>query len=103
MTNIDYKTSKDYKHLKELLEEGHHVVCFVTYDFNYLEKDSKDYTPLVTTDVCVARYYDKSKSYDFSVRGLGYGDYNPAFHKFTFEKLCESLKIEFIEPNMKED
>ena len=29
-----YKTSKDYKHLKELVETGLDVVCFVTWDFD---------------------------------------------------------------------
>ena len=29
-----YKTSKDYKRLKELVDNGYRVVCFTTYDWD---------------------------------------------------------------------
>lgn len=31
---MTYKVSKDYKRLKQLLDEGNKVVCFIDYGFN---------------------------------------------------------------------
>lgn len=85
-----YKTSKDYKHLKELLDNGYQVVCFCTYDVN------KGY---YVTDVCKATCYDGR--YQISARGIEYGAYWPKMHRYkSFEDMCENRNIEFIEPNV---
>ena len=56
---LNYITSKDYKHLKELLDSGIVVVGFTTYDFNRFGKDEPDYKPMIVTDVCLIRLIDK--------------------------------------------
>ena len=90
-----YNTSRDYKHLKELLDNGAVVVGFTTYDFDQFNKDP-NHIPIITTDVLCA--FKNQNIYMFSVRGQGYGDYDPAYHKFSFEAFCESLRLEYIEP-----
>lgn len=98
---LNYNTSKDYKHLKELLDAGIVVVGFTTYDWNERRKDDKDYTPMITTDVCIIRLLDKGnhyERYDCSVRGNGYGDYYVRDSKFSFEDYCDALQLQYIEP-----
>ena len=96
-----YKTSKDYKRLKELLDKGYEVVCFTTYDF--LQYDREPHEPLMTTDVCTAKLLDKGNKYErysVSCRGTGFIDYwlHGFEHGYTFEELLEKNNIEFIEP-----
>ena len=97
-----YKTSKDYKRLKELLDSGYEVVCFVTYDFNEHCKDSVGYFPLMTTDLCSAKVREKGnkfENYSLSVRGCSYIEYWSNFDTYvTFEKLLDMYNVEFIEP-----
>ena len=68
-----YKLSKDYTRLKELLDKGYQVVCIVDYDFNCWDRGKPDYKPMMTRDICVARYFDSDnenyKYYGFGVRG----------------------------------
>ena len=93
---VCYKTSRDYKRLRELLDNGYDVVCMTTY--NYF-RPSKDMEPYMVTDVCIARKI--RGCYDFSSRGQGYGEYDPNFHKFTFEDFCRKcLDLEYIEPKI---
>lgn len=95
--NIKYKTSRDYTHLRELLDKGIEVVCFTTYNFFNHEKDKE---PYMVTDICVARKNSLNGEYDFGARGIGYGDYDPGYHTFSFEDFCEKcLNLEYIEPN----
>ena len=99
-----YKTSKDFKHLKELLDAGKEVVCFITYDFNERHKGEKDYKPIITTDVCMARLADKGSKYEnyhLSCRGTGFITYwtRDFDYKYTFEELCEAQNVEYIEPD----
>lgn len=94
-----YNTSRDYKHLKELLDNGTVVVGFTTYDFDRYNKD-KNHKPMMTTDVLLISKHQGC--YMTYVRGLGYGDYDPKYHKFSFEAFCESLKLEYIEPTNEE-
>ena len=94
-----YKISKDYKHLRELLDAGHEIVCFTTYDFFKYDRYD-NHQPYMVTDVCTARKLDTGE-YSFGVRGHGYGDYDPGYHKFSFEDFCKNaLKLEYIEPNI---
>lgn len=106
MSKLNYKTSKDYKRLKELLDKGYEVVCFTTYDFLYLEP--KEHEPLMTTDVCTAKLIEsENKEYDMyfiGSRGRGVLHYWPNLRRkqCSFDELCASERIEFIEPNGEE-
>ena len=96
-----YKTSKDYKRLKELLDKGYQVVCFITYDMNRHIREPHE--PFMVTDVCIARLLEKNSKYahyDFSCRGIGYLHYwlHDFGYDYTFEELLEARNIEFIEP-----
>lgn len=83
-----YKTSKDYKRLKELVDNGYRVVCFTTYDWD----EGYD-----VTDICCAVQYDGR--YQLSARGIEYGAYWKGMKRFeSFEDMCEHCRIEFIEP-----
>lgn len=84
----NYKTNKDYKHLKKLLDEGYEVVCFCTYDLN---------EGYYVTDICKATYYDGW--YHISARGIEYCSYWPECARYkSFEDMCTQNNIEFIEP-----
>ena len=86
----NYKTSKDYKHLKKLLDDGYQVVCFCTYDWADGE---------YVTDICSATCYDGR--YQISARGIEYGAYWRGMHRFkSFEDMCTQHNIEFIEPTL---
>lgn len=92
VTNIPYKTSRDYKRLKELLDEGKEIVCFVDYHWSDGE---------VSRDICRARKTPSDfEPYQFSVRGYCYGGYDPKLDRFSFEKLMEAMNLEYIEPNL---
>lgn len=99
-----YKTSKDYKRLKELLDAGNEVICFVTWDFNGFNRGKDGYEPMMTTDVCMARIDDAGKeteNYRISCRGTTFITYWTKYFKYdyTFEELLEKENVEFIEPN----
>ena len=99
-----YKTSKDYKHLIELLNNGVEVVCFYTYDWNGHHKDQPDYAPSLVTDVCTAKLLNKGGQYEhyiISCRGTGFLDYwtRDMPYNYTFEELLEARDIEYIEPD----
>lgn len=96
-----YKTSRDYKRLKELLDAGYEVVCFITYDF--YQFDTKPHEPSMVTDVCSARLLEKGNKYahySISCRGTGFLHYwlEGFDYSYTFEELLEKNNIEFIEP-----
>ena len=104
----NYNTSKNYKRLKELLDNDYEIVCFTTYDFNEYDKNKKDYHPLITTDVCMAKLLDKNNDfahYNISCRGTGFMTYwiTDSNQKYSFEEMCEMYNIEFIEPSINLD
>ena len=89
-----YKTSKDYKRLKELLDKGYEVVCFTTYDFN---KHNPGHKTLMTTDICKGMLL--GGWYHFSARGIEYCTYWPEMNRYaSFDDMCKNNNIEFIEP-----
>ena len=103
-----YKTSRDMRRLKELLDQGYEVVCFITYDWNRLSKDKPDYVAMMTTDVCMARYQEAGEysRYTISCRGTSFMDYwlYGIDYDYSFLELLESEDIQFIEPTItKED
>ena len=96
-----YRTSKDYKQLRELLDKGYEVVCFTTYDF--LRYDGEPHKPLMTTDVCTAKLLNRDNQYahyTISCRGTGFLDYwlHGIEYPYSFEEMLELHNIEFIEP-----
>ena len=96
-----YKTSKDYKHLVELLEAGKEVVCFVTYNIRQWHPEE---TPIMVTDVCRAKLIKGNdpeyRHYLVGVRGHVFIEWwNDTIEKFTFEELCEAESLEYIEPD----
>ena len=82
-----YKTSKDYARLKELLDAGHYVVCFIHYAPQGTEYDFQD--------ICVAN--KRKYGYEFNARGIGYLSINEAWGD-KFKELCEDSGVEFVEP-----
>lgn len=85
-----YKTSKNYARLKELLDAGHYIVCFIRFDAS---------DTMTFHDICLARRISSGDAgYEFSSRGISYLTYFPKYHNFTFEEICETDGVEFIEP-----
>lgn len=92
MITTSYKTSKDYKRLKELLDKGYDVICIADYLWNG--------TP-VSRDICHA--FRSNDTYRFIARGIEYNSYWPDMaHYESFEDACEVSNIEFIEPTEEE-
>ena len=105
MEKICYKTSRDMKRLKALLDMGYEVVCFYTYDWNTPRVGEKpeDHEPMMTTDVCVARMLDKGGKYEryvISCRGSEFLCYwtKGMRYNYSFVHLLEARDIQFIEP-----
>lgn len=88
----NYQTSKDYKHLKDLLNKGFKVVCFV--DVGITEK-----WEYVFQHIALA--YKGNLYYEVSSPGITYILWYEKQPK-TFEQLCEENNVEYIEPNNKE-
>lgn len=89
MSNLDYITSKDYPLLKELLDQGKRVVCFISYEQPHgLSK---------ATDIAYAR---KSIFHDIEyLVGVRGNCYFSSFEKEgNFIQLCEEFSLEFIPP-----
>lgn len=107
MEKVNYKTSRDMKRLKELLDLGYEVVCFYTYDWNRPRMDEKpeDHEPIMATDVCVARLMEKGGKYEqyvLSCRGTQFMNYwtKDMPYEYSFIELLEAHDIQFIEPDL---
>lgn len=94
---MTYKVSKDYKRLKQLLDEGNIVVCFI--DYYWKPKDN------MVTDIALARCSGSGESlrYSISCRGNGYFAVYPLLEaNFTDEALYKALgydNVQFIDPD----
>lgn len=75
------ETSKDYKHLKELLDEGEKIFALV----QILPPGYRKHRILATTGIDEGRKY-------YSI-GYGY-----VFTDDAFFRQCEALELEYIEP-----
>ena len=82
-----YKTSKDYARLKELLDAGYYVVCFIHYD--------PQGTKYKFQDICIAE--KRKDGYEFFARGNGYLSIYEEWGD-KFKELCEDSGVEFVEP-----
>ena len=103
---LAYKTSRDMKRLKELLDLCYEVICLYTYDFAECRKGKKGYEPMMTTDLCTAKLVNRGSIYEYytmSCRGSGFLDYftRDMPYEYSFLELLESRDIQFIEPDMK--
>lgn len=102
-----YKTSRDMKRLKELLDQGYEVVCFYTYDWNSPRPNEKpeEYKPIITTDICTAKLMEKGCKYEryvIACRGTGFITYwtKDMPYNYSFLELLEKRDIQFIEPTI---
>lgn len=91
---MTYKISKDYKRLKQLLDQGDKIVCFVNFDW--------DRKGDIVTDIALARLVG-SGEYIISCRGLAYISIQPLWYSdFSDEKLYkvfEQDNVQFIDPD----
>ena len=84
-----YATSTDYTHLKELLDKGVIVVCFIDglpHDDGYIYQK-----------VCIAK--KSADDYQFSSGGLITFEWS-VDTPWTLEQLCTNHNVEFIEPTL---
>ncbi len=88
---LNYNFSRDYDLMKWLLDNGFELVCYIDFDWR---RDGTD----IVRDVCRARKTPNGNYY-LSVRGHGYRDYAPFFHKYSFAEAMLADNVEFIVPN----
>lgn len=94
---MTYKVSKDYKRLKQLLDQGDKVVCFVDFDWN--RKGD------IVADIALAKRVGSGEYMEYAVscRGIGYISIYPSwFSDFSDEKLYEAFEqdnVQFIDPD----
>lgn len=92
-----YKVSKDYKRLKQLLDEGNKVVCFVDYDWN---RECN-----IVTDIALAKCVGngENKEYSISSRGIEYVSIYPLwYYDFSDDRLYKAFEydnVQFIDPD----
>jgi hypothetical protein len=84
----NYKTSKDYELLFELMQTQS-IVCFLDYKNRTGNNKIRD----VCKTLCTGY------SYELCVRGLAYFS---AFTKEFFIECCKEYDVEFIEPNLED-
>lgn len=100
-----YKWSRDYKRLKQLLDNGYEVVCLA--DYNYGDGD-------VARDICTGRLIlgstEEYDHYTFSCRGIAYCELYPSWYKdqnmteeVMFKKAVSGANIEFIDIDIDEE
>ena len=94
-----YKVSEDYPRLKELLDSGEGVVCYI--DFNVTLPSGNKF---ICRDIAEARMWDDGPiQYSISVRGHGYCSVYPSwFRDYSDDKMFELWKnhnVQFIDPD----
>lgn len=95
---MSYKVSKDYPRLKQLLDGGHWVVCWVTYDWSRGDGH-------MVTDIAQAKHrgVEGYEQYSVACRGTGFDDVFPQWiEKYTEEYLYNSwakMNLQFIDPD----
>lgn len=94
-----YKWSRDYKRLKQLLDEGYEVVCMADYEWREGH---------VSRDICMGCLIlgstEESDHYSFFCRGICYCELYPSWYKdrnmteeVLFNKAVSRNNIEFID------
>lgn len=94
---MSYKVSKDYPRLKQLLDSGHWVACWVTYDWSRGDGH-------MVTDIAQAKHHgvEGYEQYSVSCRGMGMTVFPQWIDNYTDEYLYESWKdmnLQFIDPD----
>ena len=95
---MNYKVSKDYPRLKQLLDSGHWVACWVTYSWSRCEGD-------MVTDIAKAMHRGKEEyeCYSVSCRGTAFAYVFPMeVENYTEEYLYsswEKMNLQFIDPD----
>lgn len=88
---MTYRVSKDYKRLKQLLDEGNTVVCFV----------DREIVDSVTTDVTLGQLI--GANYIISCSGIGHYSVYPSWQAYFtdewFYKRLEHNNVQFIDPD----
>mgnify|MGYP001159030936 FL=1 len=86
---IPYKTSKDYKRLKELLDKGEKITVFFLHKSGY------------GTEQKIRKTAEKKYNEITHCDGYFIGPMTIfPFSQKPFEYYCEKYNIEFIEPNL---
>ena len=91
---MNYKVSKDYPRLKQLLDSGHWVACWVTHDYGH-----------IVTDIALANHRGAEgyEQYSVSCRGTVFDDAFPQWlENYTEEYLYNSwakMNLQFIDPD----
>ena len=99
---MSYKVSKDYPRLKQLLDDGHKVVCWVTYDIGLGHFENK----CMVTDIMQAqrRGIGEGLTYAVSVRGCTFMEFHPSWEweRYSDEDMFREFRhfnLQFIDPN----
>lgn len=95
---MNYKVSKDYPRLKQLLDSEHWVACWVTYDWSRGDGH-------MVTDIAQAkrRGVKGYEQYSVACRGTGFDYVSPQWlENYTEEYLYnswEEMNLQFIDPD----
>lgn len=96
---MSYKVSKDYPRLKQLLDEGYKIVCWVTWDWSLGEND-------MVTDIAEAKRLGEGEylKYMIYVRGTCFFEAHPNWKEFNqndkwMYKLWKKDNLQFIDPD----
>ena len=88
-----YKASEDYPRLKELLDKGERIICYIDFQFGNKEWKFLD----------IAEAYKIIREYNIGVRGHIYCSVDPDwFDDYTDERMFElwkNLNVQFIDPD----
>ena len=98
MNYYDGSMSSDYGELRNLLDKGYVVVCYVNYLYRTGERT------VVFRDVAKAKSNDRNPNtqgygYTVEARGIIYLSWDRSMETLrgmTFEQMCEDLKLEWI-------
>ena len=94
-----YKASEDYSRLKELLDKGERIVCYIDEKFTLPSGNV-----IVCRDIAEAgKFDDGSVQYSIGVRGRGYCSVYPSWirdysDEWMFE-LWKNCNVQFIDPD----
>lgn len=94
---MSYKVSRDYPRLKQLLNEGYRVVCWVTYDWS---RENGHWV----TDIAEAKRIGKGEymHYMVSVRGHVFSDFYPDYPGLEHDEdwmfsMWEKDRLQFVD------
>lgn len=91
--------SEDYPRLKELLDNGERIACYIDEKFTLPSGNE-----IICRDIAEARMFDDGPvQYNIGVRGRGYCSVYPAwfrdYSKGAMFELWKNLNVQFIDPD----